>query len=105
MELVKSKAQEIEREKNKNTIPTQQPNQIKNIKSIILSQHKIVHNPQNHAHSTLSKYTTTNNVAQPAKSKNSYASQSFLANKPASPKLPGEQTSLISKHYMRLFWI
>ena len=83
MELVKSKAQEIEREKNKNTIPTQQPNQIKNIKSIILSQHKIVHNPQNHAHSTLSKYTTTNNVAQPAKSKK------FLC----LPKLPGQQAS------------
>jgi hypothetical protein len=39
MELVKNKAQEIEREKNENTIPTQQPNQIKNVKRIILSQH------------------------------------------------------------------
>ena len=36
MELVKSTAQEIKKEKYMNANPTQQPNQIKNVKRIIL---------------------------------------------------------------------
>ena len=86
MELLENIAQEIEIEKYKNANPTQQPNQTKSVKRIILSQHKTVHKPQNYTHFTLSKCTTSNNAAQPAKLKNSYASQSFPANTPASPK-------------------
>ena len=79
-------APEIEIKLNIKKTPTWPPNQIKCGETITWSQYRTPRSPQNYGCFVPSTGTKSSNAAQRAKSQYSYASQTYPANAPASPK-------------------